>query len=73
MLLAANFNEPVHELHSFCVKPSNGFTLADFISSVCCFFGDEKRITLFSTACTATQHACALGLPKRSASGDHSL
>jgi hypothetical protein len=40
MLLAANFNELVHELHS--VKPggllSHTFNVADFRSSVCGIF-----------------------------------
>jgi hypothetical protein len=54
IFLAANFNEPVHELHS-CVKPIDGCTLAESGRRVRCILSREKRQS-FCPVDIATQH-----------------
>ena len=41
IFLAANFNEPVHELHS-CVKPIDAGTIAEFAPRVRCILSRES-------------------------------
>jgi hypothetical protein len=55
MLLAANFNEPVHELHSLLVKPSNAPNLAVFVADVCFVLSLRQRSTFFYAGRIAMQ------------------
>src|ERR1700742_415497 len=59
MLLAANFNEPVHELHSLLVKPSNTWNVADFVAEVCFVLSLRQRSTFFYSSRIAMQQKSA--------------